>query len=273
MFWEYGETIGQLANLDAVSRTTIEAMLDDLGRRLGAAGRSRGQVYEERRLIAPDFGDRDMAREAMVAQMSLPPEERPALADEIDFELFAGSEDRALELATPSFGTTSKYMRGFADLLIPLLKRGRLDEARHIQLWCRPWFRPEHRYLWRYGKLVAFEALAGESGRAVGMYEKCQRAIHEFTDPLTRLHFALDMGVLFDRLARLGRDTVAIRLPQTVPVATDGGAAGVAELRAWLRREAETLADRFDARNGTGYYRELLAERDEWQRWATADGE
>jgi hypothetical protein len=103
--------------------------------------------------------------------------------------------------------------------------------------------------------------------QAIRTYEKCQRAIHEFTDPLTRLHFALDAIVLFDRLAQTGPSLLPLRLSEIVPVPHDDGNYQVEGLRYWLHNEARELAKRFDSRNGTNYFEEEIQERQELQKW------
>jgi len=52
---------------------------------------------------------------------------------------------------------------------------------------------------------VATLALGGRIADAVKLCGQCQRAVRDHADPLTRLHFHLNMVVLFDRLHALGR--------------------------------------------------------------------
>jgi hypothetical protein len=92
--------------------------------------------------------------------------------------------------------------------------------------------------------------------------------MNSYTDPLTRLHFALDALVLFERLHRQGRRTLAARLPELVPVPSIDGLYDVEELDAWLHREARELAEGFDARNGNDYFRQQIQERLELSREA-----
>ncbi|MGH7222035.1 MAG: hypothetical protein ACRELF_02295, partial [Gemmataceae bacterium] len=94
---------------------------------------------------------------------------------------------------------------------------------------------------------------------------------HPFTDPLTRLHFALDAVVFFDRLRREGRRTLPLRLPDWLSLPARDGHYGVEALGEWLHREADDLAERFDRRNGTDHFRAQIQERKEIQRWAMTD--
>jgi len=279
LFWQYQMVIGQLANLADVSRAKLEQLLDDLERRLQAAGRSLVPVYITQRSIAADLGDRALAR---AANESI---RRHLLAhgggeyvgerrDEIETAIFLGEEEEALRLAQPLL--TGNLPRDGAEaeagcsalLLLPLLKRRRFAEAERLARRCSRFFHPEQCYYWSYGDLLKWLTLTNKLGRAVRVYEGCQRAIHSFTDPLTRLHFALDAIVLFDRLRQEKRQSLPLRLPDEVPVPSSDGHYRIEALHDYLLREAGELAERFDRRNGTNYFRDQIQERRELQRWA-----
>lgn len=279
LFWEYEMVIGQLANLPDVSRAKLEEMLDDLGRRLQATGQSLGPVHVTRRSIAADLGDRALARAAQEAIRQLLAQGkhdfRTDRFDEIETALFVGDEERALQLAQPILAGKFVHSRmgsetAYAGLLLPLLKRQRLTEAERLVQRCLRAYRPEHCYYWSYGDLLKWWTLTNKLSRAVRSYEECQQAIHSFTDPLTRLHFALDALVLFDRLRQEERQTLSLRLPDWWPVPVvpvNEGHYRTEQLHDWLLREARELAERFDRRNGTDYFQEQIQERRDLQRW------
>ncbi len=162
-------------------------------------------------------------------------------------------------------------------MLLPLLRRGQLEQATRLHSRCKRSYHPERCYYWWFGELIKFSALTGDpmsrrvypgGPSAVRLYAECQRAIQPFTDPLTRLHFTLDAIVLFDRLIAAGKEDLVLRLPDHVPVAHQGGHYAVAALRDWLGREARDLAERFDARNGNSHFRDQMQQRSDLQRWA-----
>lgn len=280
LFWEYKQVIGQLANLPDVSRAKLEELLDDLGRRLQAAGQSLGTAHLTRRSIAPDLGDRALARAAQETIRQLRAQGIHDFFDsrieEIETVLFVGDNERALQLAQPMLA--GKFVRhqnaaeiAYAALLLPLLKRKRFAEANRIVQRCLLVYRPELCYYWSHGDLLKWWTLTNQVGRAVRTYEECQRAIHSFTDPLTRLHFAMDALVLFDRLRQEKHQTLSLRLPDWLPVTVSEGNYRIEELHEWLLREARELAERFDRRNGNDYFQEQIQERRELQRWAIQD--
>jgi hypothetical protein len=270
LFWEYRMVIGQLSNLYDVSRAKLEELLADFGRRLQAAGYTLRSLHEAQQAIAPDLGDRELARSALAGMRKYPKDGLSSgdgwdLGEEVELEVFLGNEDRALQLATPfltdRYSEHSKSDSVCAHLLLPLLKRGRAAEAAKLHRRCLRTYQPQRCYYWPYGELLKFAALTGNSASAARLYEECQRAIKPFTDPLTRLHFEMDAWVVFDRLLAAGTNAVPLRLPDYVPAAALEGQYAIAEMRAWLWQEAGELADRFDRRNGNSYFREQLQER------------
>ncbi len=273
LIWFYQMVIGQLANLPDVPRRKLEEMLDDLGRRLRESGRSLAPVYVTRRSIAADLGDPELARydDEALRRCRLGQGEGAFtdLRDEMETALFLGDEEKALRLGQAIVqGRRSQHSAELsADcaslLLIPLWKRGRIDEAEQLEKVCWRSFHPEQCYYWWHGELLKWLTLADKLPRAISVYEACQKAIHAYTDPLSRLHFALDAGVLFDRLRREGRRTLPLRLPEWLPVTANEGQYSVTELGDWLLQEAAELADRFDRRNGNDYFRKQRQQRNE----------
>jgi hypothetical protein len=276
LFREYGWVIGQLANLPDVARPKLEELLADFARRLDAAGASRRAWHFVHMCIAPDLGDRDLGGEAVRA-LRRHPRDRFChdalweLAEEVEVEAFRGQWQRALHLAEP-FLKDRYYERGKSDsacanLLLFLLKEGRRAEADALHTRCLRSYTPGKCYYWWFGELLKFAAFTNDLGRAVRWYEECQRAITRHTDPLTRLHLALDAVVVFDRLIAAGTEKIALRLSDVVPVSPEGNLYRVTALREWLGQEAAELADRFDARNGNSYFREQLQQRAEMKDW------
>jgi hypothetical protein len=273
LHWEYCMVIGQMANLDTVTRQTLEDMLEDFGQRLHKDGRSESELLLTRLSIAPDLGDRELAVAAVRDLQRFPPAERGTLRDRFECAVFLGDDDEALALGQSCLRAERRH--GDIDasvvcqgMLLPLLRRGRVDEALPLLDRCLGWFNPEVCYYWHFGDVLIALTLTGRLGRAVEVYERCQRAMTESTAPLTLLHFALDAGVLFERLAALGKERIGLRLPSNVPIASTRAGYAVTELRDWLRQEAAGLSLRFDRRNGNDYFAERIRERLGLQRLA-----
>jgi hypothetical protein len=272
LFWEHEEVIGQLANLDNVSRATLEELLRDFEQRLQQAGMSLGPSLRAQRAIAADLGDPDLARQADRALRRLGPCERGSVRDQIEYQLFLDNEEEALALARrylrhPSRAYPQEVGTIRCWILLPLLRRGEVDAVLAMQKQCFSYLKPEVCYYWPYGEILKSLVLTGQTAQAIQVYERCQRAIGKLTDPLTRLHFALDAVVLWDRLTAQGQGPIPLRLPDTVPVACGAAGYPVAALRDYLHQEAADLAARFDRRNGNGYFTAQHHERAQLQHW------
>lgn len=268
---DYAELIGQLANFDCITRAQLDALLADLTDRTVREGRSLAPVWSMKREMAPDLGDRELSREAIRQLEKLRREWRLTPANLFYHAQFVGDEDEALRIADAEWlgpGRAAPARSVWYKALLMLLKRGRWDDLRRCQNRAVAGVTGSEVYHWDHGAIVATLALSGRIADAVKLCGKCQRALREFADPLTRLHFHSYMVVLFDRLHALGTESVLVRFTQAVPGRKPNGRYVVAEVRDWMWGQATGLAARFDARNGTDYYAEQLRERTEWQQFA-----
>lgn len=268
---EYAELIGQLANFDGVSRRQLDDMLDDLSARMTRNGESLGPVWSMKREMAPDVGDRELSHEAIRQLHRLGWGKYLTTGNRFYHALFVGDEDEALRIADTEWLIPGRALPGTSKwykALILLLKTGRLDDLRRWQNRALASVKIHDCFYWEYGAVVASLALNGRLAEAVKLCGQCQRAVRDHTDPLTRLHFHLNMVVLFDRLHALGTETVLVRFNDLVPGRLPNGRYVVAQVRDWMHQQAAELAARFDTRNGTDYYAEQLRERAAWQQFA-----
>jgi len=268
---DYAELIGQLANFDCITRHQLDALLADLSDRTVREGRSLAPVWSMKREMAPDVGDRELSREAM-RQLAKFGREWPLTPGNRFYHAhFVGDEDEALRIADAEWlapGRAAPSRSVWYKALLLLLKRGRWDDLRRCQNRAVAGVTASEAYHWDHGAIVASLALSGRIADAVKLCGKCQRALREFADPLTRLHFHGYMVALFDRLHALSTESVLVRFTAAVPGRKPNGRYVVAEVRDWMWEQATDLAARFDARNGTDYYAEQLRERLDWQRFA-----
>lgn len=268
---EYSLVIGRLANYDTVSRSQLEGLIGDYGQRLVRAGQPVGRMWIEWILAAADFGDRDLALRAAGELRRL--HQEGLFRDGLWFkhEIFIGEYDAAIrraESAVMTPGRTHHFERIWFDLPLLLLRVGRVADARKWATKALGLVTINDNFYWVFGKLVACLALSGRLTDAAKLCGRCQRALHATADPLTHLHFHLNVVVLFDRLHDLGTETVMTRFGDDVPGRLPSGRYVVAAVRDWMRRNATEYTARFDARNGNDYFTRQLAERTAWQQFA-----
>lgn len=277
LFWEYRTLIGRLANFDTVSRVQLEDMLADYTARLEREGQGPALALSAKLLLGPDLGDPAMSIAAMAELQRLRLTSVATAAERFQHEVFVGNDAEAMriveaELVAPTrMGRNAPFDMHWYDLFNLLWRQGRGAEVPKWLSRAEKQVNIRDCYYWPFGKVVVTLALVGRLDDAVKVCGQCQRAVREYTDPLTLLHFCLDMGVLFDRLHAVGREAVLVRFadgPHAPPGVRPNGKYAVAEVRDWLHAQAKELAARFDRRNGTDYFAGLIRDRAELQKYA-----
>ena len=267
--WEYRTLIGRLANFDTVSRGQFEEMLADFTARLVREGRPPAFALSAKLALGPDLGDRALAADALAEIQRLRLGSVLTPGERFQHALFVGDDEQAMRIADETLtAARNEFDMSWYGLFELLLRRDRRAELPKWLARAENQLRVKDCYFWPFGKVVVALTLVGRLDDAVKLCGQCQRAIREYTDPLTRLHFCLDMGVLFDRLHAVGRDVVLVRFADGPPGRLPTGKYRVAEVRAWLATNAAELAARFDRRNGNNYFAGLVRQRAEVQRFA-----
>ncbi|MFD5461546.1 hypothetical protein ACFWIQ_01795 [Kitasatospora sp. NPDC127059] len=162
--------------------------------------------------------------------------------------LAAGDDARALEVLAPVLdgrsGCEQEPYLSQATALLPLLRRGRTDEARSAHLTGYRYARGKAAMLAAIGRHIEFCALSGNEPRGLELLAENRELFTVTGEPAARLEFLTGVEVLVAALAAAGHGELAVSGPA-------GTAWTVDTLLAHLRAEADALAARFDARNGT----------------------
>jgi tetratricopeptide (TPR) repeat protein len=264
VFWHLKWVTDSLLAVPDLPLRTVRAFLEDMERRFRTAGHSMRAVHKCRFFLAEHTGDRVAAAREFEAWLAA---DRDSLTDCDACErraqgrwLIEQQDDaRALEIFEPTLSSmrscAEEPQLTIADSLIPLLRLGRLDEARHNHMRGYPMVRGKVSTYASVGKHVEFCALTGNEGRGIEITAEHRAWLTEPADDATaHLSFLGGVAVLLGRLVDIGRGDVPVA---AVP-GTDGTAAG---LHAAVTRELTALAARFDARNGSDHVSRLLGER------------
>ncbi|MFF9126140.1 tetratricopeptide repeat protein [Streptomyces sp. NPDC014889] len=232
---------------------SIEKWLGEMEHRYRLAGHSERAVRSAEFSVARHIGDLPRAERAYAAWLAA---DRDRMADCHACELHGqgrwqaecGRDAEAVELWRPvldgEFSCAHEPHGVLASSLLPLLRLGRLDEARAHHLRGLRLVRPMESMRSAYAAHVEFCALTGNEARALELLAERPAYFTDDGNPLSRLDFLAVTALLMDRLAELGRDG------QTVP-GPAGRAWTAGELAEHARADASALAARFDERNGT----------------------
>ncbi|MFG2847229.1 hypothetical protein ACGF12_29255 [Kitasatospora sp. NPDC048296] len=160
----------------------------------------------------------------------------------------AGDDARGLEILAPVLDGRSTCEQepyfSQATALLPLLRRGRLDEARSAHLTGYRYARGKASMLHAVGLHIEFCALSGNEPRGLELLAENRDLFAVAGEPAARLEFLTGLEVLVAGLAAAGHGELAVSGPAGTSWTVD-------TLLAHLRGEADALAARFDARNGT----------------------
>ncbi len=266
LFWSFKWMVGHLMEFPSVPAAQIERTLDDMARRYALAGNGTNAVALERFEWARERGS-DETEPAYQAWVATPRDEYSQCeacepGDRAAYLFETGRHDEGVRLlehvlqGSPSCATEPGDM--LSHLQLAYLETGDVEAAART-----------HRRGLRHldtgismtgpkGRHLEFLARTGNAARALRLLVEHQAFLVEADSPGERLGFLTSVGVATGALRAEHADApLALR---EVPATT------VAGLDDWARREAETLAREFDARNGTSAASERV--RAAWDRAA-----
>ncbi|MFD5636149.1 tetratricopeptide repeat protein [Streptomyces sp. NPDC127077] len=246
-----------------VPLASIEKWLGEMEQRYRLAGHSERAVRSAEFSVAAHLGDLGRADRAYGAWLAA---DRDSMADCHACELHGqgwwravrGAEQEALELWAPvlegEYTCAHEPHTVLASSLLPLLRLGRVEEARAHHLRGFRLVRAMESMRGAYADHVEFCALTGNEARALELLAERPAYFTDSGDPRSKLDFMAVVALTMDRLTALGLGGQAVPGPA-------GRAWTAAELAVHARGEAIALAARFDDRNGTSYVGERTRAR------------
>ncbi|MEU9080224.1 hypothetical protein [Kitasatospora sp. NPDC048538] len=252
VFWRFKWVAGALLDTPEVPLAAVHRWHTELRDRYRAAGFDLQPYYAQRYHLAAQTGEgRQDAYELWTARPRTELSDCHACETRARAEHFAeaGDDARALEVLGPVLdGSSSCEQEPYlsqAAALLPLLRLGRLDEARSCHLTGYRYARGKAAMLHAVGRHLEFCALSGNEPRGLEILAENRDLFAVTGDQSARLSFLTGAEVLIAGLSRAGHGALAVSGPPGTGWTVD-------TLLVHLRTEAGALADRFDARNGTG---------------------
>jgi len=277
ILWEYKWVVSSLRHFPQISLQQIDDALDDMARRYKKAGLGLRPIHKLRVRVAMHRGDRELAQKLQRRWRSAPVRwgnDCPACEqdDQVDFLIFMGKDDRAVEQAKPiiqgGMSCAEVPHVTYASLLLPLLRLGRVKEAAEHHRRGYPMIASGGDFLSEVAEHLTFLALTANLDRGVMLLEKHLSWALETMALSRRFDFALAARLLTMRLEEAGRASVKLRLPKEFPLHREDGTYAVADLGVWFEQDARSLAEQFDKRNGTNAFARELAELPGSRQWA-----
>lgn len=256
LFWEFKWVAGDLPDYPEISRPQAEAFLADMRHRFDVAGKGPSSVAMSDFRWAWHAGLPTM--DAMrLTWLTTPRDEFDdclacTIGQQVDYFTEVGRFAEAVELGrTQSTRCNLEPTRTLHALALALLEEEQLDEsARTHRRAAATLDTTDSDFAPARGQGFELLARGGHFDRALrSLREDYSELLVKASSPLFRLRFLL--SVLAGLSANLERADTPTAL-RNIDAPTVG------ELHAWVSREAEALARRFDERGSTDYYAHML---------------
>jgi tetratricopeptide (TPR) repeat protein len=253
LFWAFKWVSNGMLDLPQVPLSAIESWLAEMDHRYRLAGHTERAVRMSEFHIADHLGDTERAQRAFDGWLGA---ERGEMADchacetahQGEFYAASGADGRALQHWEPVLSgrqtCAEEPHRTLARSLLPLVRLGRLDEARVNHLRGYPMVRGSESMMPSVARHIEFCALTGNEARGLELLADTPAYFDSGREPAPRTGLLAVTALLMDRLVALGRGDLAVSGPV-------GRSWTAAELAHHARTESLALATRFDERNGT----------------------
>ncbi|MCZ4603156.1 hypothetical protein O3S80_05075 [Streptomyces sp. Lzd4kr] len=251
LFWRFKWVGHALRQLPEVPLTGLRQWLTEMRDRYEKADLGLQPYYGQAYQLASHLGEgATLAYElwASRTRTQLSDCEACEICERALYHLMEGDDERALSVWEPVLAGKESCQeepaRSVSYALLPLLRTGRTDRARELHLAGYRGCRRNPSMSQEVGRHLEFCALTGNEARGLELLAENRIMFDEVDSPLDQLGFLTGAEVLLQRVESLGHGEL--------PAAGYAGRTWtVADLRAEVRRRADDLAARFDARNGT----------------------
>ncbi len=266
LLWPFKWINLQAPEYPQFSRAQIDGLLDDMERRYTKHGVSLRPVYMQRMRTARDLGDPEEVARQWYQKWQWAPRDYYAdchaceVNSQASYHLSRGELQEAKRVAarllSKELSCAEVPDSTYAEFLLPLHDAGEEELAARYHALGYELCKGERDYIVELAQHLEYEALFGDLERAKEMFERHIRWAHENRILFRRFRFVAASAFLFRQMASAGHEDVEVRLPRTI--ARGPGTYRADELSALFTRDAESIATRFDARNGNDYVSRCL---------------
>ena len=262
--WAYRWVIDTMPGFPDIPRPQIESAIADMMERYERHGASLRPCYLLHRRVYRGLGDRGAA---VAAHKKIAKAKRDWLCDDLEterafavfFAIFSEKYADGVKLGEKFLAEkfVSDHFRGLilTDLILPLCRLGRWDDAAAFQKLSLPVLKKERQSSGNFALHAEYLALIGQYAPAVKVFEG--HFLEAGTEPnrITRFDYFRAGKFLCDSVGAAGKTKIKFRVPDAlkIPGAEDGRIRSDL-LAVWLEGQLADLVSRFDTRNGTPYF-------------------
>jgi hypothetical protein len=268
ILWKYKWINGLICDFPQISKQRIYEMLDDLEKRALKAGYGLRAVTNQRYRAEKFWDNREHAIEYFRKLEELPPDGLSNCPlcetdERVSFAIYCRNDERALEIAIPILDGGQKCgsvpHRTYANVLLPLIRLGRHDEALRYHLKSYSLIANNKAFLDKVADHIICLALTENFKQATALVEAHYAWTETNRDLFAHFRFFRAAWLLFELLAERNR-WINLNMASAFPLYSDGSQYECIELAAWFKQKAEGIARRFDERNATDFFMRTIAE-------------
>jgi tetratricopeptide (TPR) repeat protein len=259
LLWHLKYMVSAMLKAPEVPLDRTYAVLDEMQRRYLDAGYGLHAVHAYRHHVARHVGDLDAAGQWFEKWRTTPRDDMSDCVgcdptDQVRWLHETDRDEEAVALAEPVLAgrltCVEQPQQMLTELLVPLLRTGRLDRARDAHRHAYLRLRPHLADLAPIGDHVHFCTSTGNHGRALEIVERHLPWLDRAPSPYAEMYFAACAARALTAATATAGDPPLVH----VPGYGDRTAADVPAdvLAARLAERAVEVVARFDARNGTG---------------------
>ena len=262
LLWYLKNALVGGAHFPQITRATMDQLFQQMEGLYDRAGYNVRTIHYAKYVQAVAMGDRETATATYECYRSLKRDLMShCYACELDaeaeyFELM-GDHEKAIEIAEPcllgSQTCAEVPHRTIGTVLRSLALLGRIEEADEYQKKGYRLIRDNPKFIRFVALHMAYLIHRGDLNTALTLLERHLDPTLKQFDQSGRYLFSLAASHLLELLADQS-PTRKLRLPKSFAEYRETGEYDLELLRAWFDNECQTLASRFDARNGNDFY-------------------
>jgi tetratricopeptide (TPR) repeat protein len=268
ILWKYKWINGVICDFPQISKQRIYEMLDDLEQRALKAGYGLRAVTNQRYRAEKFWDNREQAIEYFRELEELPPDSLSNCVlcesdERVSFAIYSGDDKRALEIALPILNGGEKCgsvpHRTYANVLLPLIRLGRHDEALRYHLKSYSLIANNKAFLDKVADHAICLALTENLKQAMALVEAHYVWTETNRDLYSHFRFFRAAWLVCELLARQNT-WIDLNMVGSFPLYSGDSLYQCSELAAWFKQKAEGIAKRFDERNETDFFMRTITE-------------
>ncbi len=271
--WAYRWVLDTMPGFPDIPRAQIEEAIRDMERRYERYGASSRPCHLLQRRVYRGLGDRGAA---LAAHKKIARTKRDWLSDDHETEkafavFFAVFQERYAagvrlgeKFLNDPFITIHFHGLIATDLILPLARLGRWEEAAEYQKRSLPMLKKERQSAGNFAVHTEYLAVVGNLAPAVKIFEGHFAEAATEPNRITRFEYFRAGKFLCERLQAAGKARTKVRVPDSLTIpGAEAGRIPADPLASWLENQLTGLVRVLDSRNGTPFFAEELAKTSE----------